>query len=90
MKQERSGGQEEQWWMLVSYLGIAPGVSNKPTLDSGLCVPETKHRATACSGCALEGMQALGAGWAGLRRGCQEECRFHEGRDFSFSSRLDP
>lgn len=33
---------------------------------------------------ALEGVQALGAGWAGHRGGCQEEDRFHEGRDFMF------
>lgn len=51
--------------MLVSHLGIAPRVSNKPTLDSGLCVPETKHRAAACSGvlwkvCRLRVLAGLG------------------------------
>lgn len=52
-KQVRSWARKavEGTWVIVIHPNIGPGVGNKSTLDSGPCMPKTKHRATACSMC---------------------------------------
>lgn len=54
-------------WAVVSHLDMGPGVGDKSTLASGPCVPETKHRATACSVCGSGRCAGSGCGWAGRR-----------------------